>query len=156
MPKLSQFVATVGGLGHIPFAPGTFGSLAGLALTAAVQYLFRQVWGLSPLTFVLASSAVAITLSAVGYLAIRNLEKTWEHDDSRIVIDEVVGQFISSVWFPMTAYHLGLSFVLFRFFDILKPGPVRWVDEGWHGSFGTLADDLLAGVFAALVMVCFR
>jgi phosphatidylglycerophosphatase A len=64
------------------------------------------------------------------------------------VIDEVVGQYFVSVWFPVTWLYVISGFLLFRFFDIFKPWPIRWVDRKWHHAFATLLDDLMASVLA--------
>ncbi len=154
MHKFSQTLATAGGLGLAPYAPGTFGSVGGLGLALATRYIFCERLQFSFFVFVWISLALGLALSLVAYFAIREVEKTWQHDDSRIVIDEVVGQFFSSVWFPLSYFHIVLGFVLFRFFDILKPWPICWVDRTWRTSLGTLVDDLLAAVVAGLALAC--
>ena len=70
----------------------------------------------------------------------------------KIVIDETVGQVVTSIWFSFDLISLSLGFVLFRLFDIWKPGPIGWIDRSGKGAFSTLADDLVAGALAAVVL----
>ena len=146
-------ITTVGWIGTIPFAPGTWGSLAGVALTWGLHRL-----GHAPLV-VLATLAV----SALGIWAIARDPRTANDDPGEIVIDEVAGQMLAlwplsiALWMqnhPAEVFPLpGLvgGFLLFRFFDIVKPPPVRWVDR--PGAFWIMADDLVAGALAGLVML---
>ena len=126
------------GIGFIRKAPGTFGSIPGLFLGF---YLNR----LSPL----AIAGVLVLVSAVAYFAIKKVEQQLDsHDPSEIVIDEVIGQAIAVLWIEPKLLNLAIVFGLFRVFDILKPGPIGWVDRKIKGPFGTLGDDMIAGVFA--------
>jgi phosphatidylglycerophosphatase A len=74
------------------------------------------------------------------------------HDRSEIVIDEVVGFLITMVWLPMTWQSLLLGFLLFRFFDILKPFPIGYLDRKVPGGLGVVVDDIAAGIFASLIL----
>lgn len=152
MNKIAILLASSFGLGFIPKAPGTFGSLAGLALAVFFQHLLGQL-GYSGFEFFLLAGTAGLLLSGLAVLVITQVEKQWPHDDSRIVIDEVVGQFFVTVWFPTTWVYILLSFVLFRAFDIAKPGPIGWVDKEWHSGLGTLVDDLIAALFAFLILL---
>jgi phosphatidylglycerophosphatase A len=87
---------------------------------------------------------------------IARTEKAWRcHDDKSIVIDEVVGQMAVAIFLPPTMELYIAAFVLFRLFDIWKPGPVGWIDKNLHGAFATLLDDLLAAVFASFILGCY-
>jgi phosphatidylglycerophosphatase A len=71
------------------------------------------------------------------------------HDPRAIVWDEVVGFLVTMAVVPATPLTLGVGFVLFRVFDVFKPGPIRWLDERVHGGFGIMIDDVAAGVASA-------
>ncbi len=153
MNKIAVLLASFFGLGFIPKAPGTFGSLAGLALAVFFRKVLMEQSGYSGMTYLLLAGAAGLLLIGLAILAISKVEKQWPHDDSRIVIDEVVGQFFVTVWFPATWVYILLSFILFRAFDIAKPGPIGWVDRKWHSGLGTLVDDLIAALFAFLILL---
>jgi phosphatidylglycerophosphatase A len=126
------------GIGFIKKAPGTFGSLPGLALG----------YFLSPFPL-LASVGILVLLTALAYFAVKSVEERLSsHDPSEVVIDEVIGQAIAVLWIGPGVFSLVLVFCFFRFFDILKPGPIGWIDKKVDGPMGTLGDDLLAGIFA--------
>lgn len=149
---MSRFVATFGYVGLIPFAPGTWGSLA------AIPFAWMLHWfGGFPL--LLAATALVY---AIGWRATKNeTSGGGDPDPGEIVIDEVVGQWIAlfplsaGLWFMGAAPHVFpwpgwvAGFVLFRFFDILKPWPVSWADN-LHGPTGVMLDDVLAGILAAV------
>ena len=75
-----------------------------------------------------------------------------EHDSKEIVIDEIVGYLIAMTWLPLNWISLGLAFVLFRFFDILKPWPIREIDQRVGGGLGVVVDDVAAGIAASLIL----
>ena len=132
-------LATGLGLGRLPFAPGTFGSL--LALPIA--------WGFAPLG-VAVSLLSAVALTAAGIWAIeRTLADTAVMDPPDIVIDEVCAQWLVLAVLPQEplAYLLGCAF--FRAADILKPWPAGWADRSVPGALGVMLDDLLAAPYAA-------
>lgn len=149
---LAQEIAFVSGIGRLPKAPGTFGSVPGLAV-GALLHTGAEMASESVLmqrTLILAG-LLAVTL--VAYWAIDRTERTLGiHDDGRIVIDEVAGQALTVALFQPAVWTLLLGFALFRLFDIWKPGPIGWCDRTLPGALGTLLDDLLAGVCAALVL----
>jgi phosphatidylglycerophosphatase A len=135
-------LATSLGAGLSPKAPGTMGTLTAIPLAWALSLL--PAW---------AFFVATVVVTAVGtFAASRFVAATGTQDDQRIVIDEVAGYLLTLWLVPKTWLHLGLAFVLFRVFDIWKPQPVRWVDDHVHGGWGVMADDLAAGVYAALVL----
>ena len=150
--RVCQFIAYGFGSGFSPRAPGTFGSLVGLLVCA----IYRNI---SPSKSADESQFIEIfailALSIIGWYAIKITEEMTEiHDDPRIVIDEIAGQWIALL--PLKTIHFRefiVGFILFRFFDIVKPWPIRWLDEKLNSAFGTLVDDLVAGLFAAIVLV---
>jgi phosphatidylglycerophosphatase A len=138
-------VATVGGVGLLPKAPGTWGSLVGLVLAGAVGAL----WDWAPLVF--AGGAFGAGLWAAAAL------ERFGHDRPEIVIDEVAGQAL-----PVAALYLMngpsvagfvVAFAAFRLFDVLKPFPISWLDAHDKGPFGVMADDVAAGAAAAAVVI---
>lgn len=136
--KIGVVVATGLGLGFLPGAPGTFGSLLGLPIA----------WGLSQAGWIaLLVGTLAVTL--IGIWAAGVAERRYgEHDCQKIVIDETAGQMISLLAVPCTPVHLLLAFGFFRLFDSLKPFPAGWVDEHVTGGLGVVLDDVVAGIQA--------
>jgi Phosphatidylglycerophosphatase A and related proteins len=142
MRRLSLLLATGLGLGYIPWAPGTFGTLLGLPL-------FFLGKNLSPVLF--AAGVVLFILFAVGVSHFAE-QALGGHDSCKIVIDEVAGFLVTVVFIPFSYPAAAIGFILFRFFDILKPFPIRRIDRTWGGAWGVVMDDVLAGVFANLTL----
>ncbi|HEX4641930.1 MAG TPA: phosphatidylglycerophosphatase A [Candidatus Acidoferrales bacterium] len=159
-PRVSLAVATAFGLGYLPQAPGTFGSLAGVALYAVIQYFFPLDYapGARPNiqtdAFWLALTALPVTIVlALGgvWAASRAAEFSAKKDPQFVVIDEVSGQHLT-YFLSLTLLnwkYLLLGFILFRVFDIWKPFPARQA-ESLPGGLGIMADDWIAGIYAAL------
>jgi phosphatidylglycerophosphatase A len=140
--KFATVVASGFGIGYAPKAPGTFGSLLGLALGAALLAL-----GHLPLLF----GIVAVT--GLGIYAIARLPEDAAKDPGWVVIDEIAGQMIPLLALTRPSPSgLLLCFILFRIFDIWKLGPVAWADKR-HDEFGIMGDDLIAGALAWLIVL---
>lgn len=152
MKTLVEWIATAGGLGYSRYAPGTWGSVPGLVLGVLVHLVFNYE---TPVFHVLAWT-LAVLIFLLSYWVTASIEKHWRHDDSRIVIDEVLGQYCVLICFPLSWTTVILSFILFRFYDIWKPWPIRWVDRHWKHSLATIADDLLAALAAVLTLALVR
>jgi phosphatidylglycerophosphatase A len=134
-------LATWFGIGLIPVAPGTWGSLAALLFA----YVIRSLWG----TIGLAVGTVLVFFA--GWWAAQTVTKAGgSKDPGAVVIDEVAAQWLVLLAAPITPLAWVLAFLLFRIFDIWKPWPVRWADRQVAGGFGIMLDDLLAAVYAAL------
>ena len=151
---LAIAIATGLGVGFMPLAPGTFGSLVGVAIFYGLNAALRYEPHLLQNSILAASVALAI----LGAWAATRAEKVFEQKDaSQIVIDEVCGQLISFAFVPVfavkTSGHLTLvaGFALFRLFDIFKPYPIRRL-EALGSGLGVMADDILAGIYAAIVL----
>ena len=133
--------ATGFGAGYSPTAPGTLGTLVAIPI-----YYF-----LSEIPFPL----YEITLTGFFFLAVWVSEKTeavlGKKDDSRIVIDEMMGFFITMLWVTKTPLFILVGFILFRFFDIFKPFPIRRFEKV-RGGFGVVLDDVMAGIFANVIL----
>jgi phosphatidylglycerophosphatase A len=139
----STLVATALGAGFSPIAPGTCGTLVAVPLAYALT-----------LAGTAAFIAGTVLVSALGVWAAEVFcRATGVDDDQRIVIDEVAGYLLTIVLVPRGWVNLALGVIVFRVFDIWKPGPVRMVDEKVHGGLGVMLDDLAAGVIGALVML---
>ncbi|HTM19020.1 MAG TPA: phosphatidylglycerophosphatase A, partial [Kofleriaceae bacterium] len=137
-------IATAGGAGYSPLAPGTCGTAVAVPLA----------WLAAPLPL-WAFALVAAGITAVGIGAAELADRSWgTHDSGRIVIDEVAGYFITVAFAdPTRPAVLGLGFVLFRLFDIVKPPPVRWIDRNLPGGAGVVLDDVAAGLGAGAVLL---
>lgn len=144
MRALAVMLATVGGVGYVPVASGTVGSLVALPLLPPLAALR----GHSPLAY----AAVLVALVAVAVWSAGRAEAVFGgHDHSRIVIDEVAGLVVAGAFLPGTWGAAALAFVLFRAFDVLKPFPAGRIDGRVKGGLGVVGDDLVAGVYAGVV-----
>ncbi len=130
------------GTGLAPKAPGTVGTLPGIALAALIGGLAGTA---APAVILLALLAL-IPLGV--WLCGEASRRLGVHDYGGIVFDEVVGVLIPFLVLPITPLNLLLAFLAFRLFDVWKPWPIRWLDRRVHGGLGIMVDDLLAGVFA--------
>jgi phosphatidylglycerophosphatase A len=197
-PRISLAIATAFGLGYLPKAPGTFGSLAGIALTA-LPFWFMQLGiffgGGGKMIFYSVFDAshslhfqcwLTVGIAVLGVWSAHRAAKYWNtKDPQKVVIDEVSGQYLTlilgslgpfylfpasnfwknvhairpirlpiqplwaSMWIPSNWKYLLLGFILFRVFDIWKPFPARQA-ESLPGGLGIMADDWVAGIYAAL------
>jgi phosphatidylglycerophosphatase A len=138
-----HFFALGFGAGLAPVAPGTFGSLVGLAIALAIAPLGLG-WNLA---------AIALAVGAGVWICGECARRLGVHDHPAIVWDEVAGMMIAMLAAPENWWGAPLAFALFRLFDIAKPWPIREIDHGMSGGAGIMLDDVLAGVFAALVLM---
>jgi len=137
-----HFLAFGLGTGAAPYAPGTVGTLLGIPLV-----LLLAQW---PLWIYLVA---IVALFGFGvWICDKTSKDIGVHDHSGIVIDEVVGYATVMIAVPVNLWTLLAGFVLFRFFDIVKPWPIRWLDKQVKGGFGIMIDDVLAGLFALGVL----
>ena len=143
IPKL---IATSLGAGYLPKAPGTFGALVGLIISYLLSFLFPEY-----LTFNLVHIILIGTSYFLGVYACKKLEVEWGHDPSIVVIDETLGFWISILFLPINIYVFLAGFVLFRFFDIVKPLGIRRVDN-MNSHHSVMLDDVLAGIYSNLVL----
>ena len=159
---LALAIATCG-VGYLPIAPGTWGSLVGVGLYVLLRLaVFPAIWTegnqamYSP-RFLALELVVICLITVLGVWAASVAERVLRiKDPGRVVVDEVAGQLIALVPVPLAMetgwpYWLIAAFLLFRFFDIVKPYPARKF-ESLHGGLGIMADDLVAGAYAAIVV----
>ena len=149
---------TMFSLGRIGFIPGTFGSLA----TVIFLFICFHIINISPNLILL----ILILAFAYSFIAIKNYtENNDNKDPGEIIIDEFIGQSI-----PIYLYEIShdtektfdqaivvyiICFILFRFFDIVKPFPVSYFDQKYKNSFGVVMDDVCAGFYVVLLLICF-
>jgi phosphatidylglycerophosphatase A len=143
--RMKQFIlfwATGLGTGYSPIAPGTLGTL----ITVPIYYFISNI----------SSPIYEITLIGLFFLSVwisENAEVIFKKkDDRRIVVDEMMGFLITMLWIPKTFYFVLIGFLLFRFFDIFKPFPIRLLERRLKGGFGVVLDDVLAGVYANIIL----
>ncbi len=142
MTRFAVFLATVAYCGYFPIAPGTVGSAAGL-----VVYLLVW-WTRSP---ILEAGLIAV-IFAVGTWAATHAERYFGGiDPGPVVIDEVLGMLVTLAFIPVGWSGALAGFVIFRVFDVIKPYPANRL-ETFHGGFGIMADDAMAGVYANLAL----
>lgn len=145
-PFMPTMIGSGFGAGFWPWGPGTAGALLATVVWIGASYIFTPVY-LLLLTF-----AAILLFTFLGVWAANKLEPYWGEDPSRVVVDEMVG-----VWIPLliaapyTWWHAWVAFGLFRLFDIAKPFGVRKM-ENLPGGIGVMADDILAGVYSAVVL----
>ncbi|MDA9643480.1 phosphatidylglycerophosphatase A [Candidatus Pelagibacter sp.] len=153
----SLFV-TMLGLGKIKFIPGTFGSLA---TTIILYYLFHTL-NVSPNIILI---GLIIILVYSFYAISSHIENSENKDPGEVIIDEFLGQSIPIYLYEIshgttketseTIVYYFLFFILFRYFDIIKPFPVSFFDKNFKNSFGVIMDDICAGFYVVLTLVCF-
>jgi len=135
--RIIRAAASFGAIGYFPIAPATLAS----AVTAALAWYWP--W---PLTFPVAA------LSFVGFLLCKPSQGAFgAADPQAFVLDEVCGMLLSVLWLPKIAWIYGLAFLLFRFFDVLKPWPIRLIQKS-KNPLSIVWDDLLAGTFTNLIL----
>ena len=147
--RLAIAIATAGGAGFAPRAPGTAGSLVGVLIYLIIEAAHAGAYYLHAIIF----------FFIVGTWASSRVERLYGHDSQRIVIDEVVGQMITYGLFAgryqLSAIYIALGFGLFRLFDIVKPFPIPRL-ERLPGGLGVVADDVGAGIYALAVLALIR
>jgi len=142
-PLFLKNIATLGPVGYLPLAPGTWGTLAGAMFIALLKPS-------APL-----HALLIFVFTGLGAYSAHEAEKAiGMKDSSHIVIDEFAGYLLASLSFPQDLRYIIASFILFRLFDILKPPPVKFFDR--PGGVGIMADDIIAGIMANIVLQLWR
>ena len=140
---IAKWLALGFGSGKAPVAPGTFGTLAAIPIYLLMANVSLTVYLL-----------LTVVFFVIGVWACsRYSEYLGVHDHGSIVWDEVVGYLITMAFVKPDISSVLLGFFLFRLFDIWKPKPIKQLDEHVQGGFGIMIDDVLAGVYAAIVLV---
>ncbi len=146
------------GLGKIPKIPGTFGSLA----TVIILYLFFHTLNVS--SNIILISLIIIFIYSFSAVA-SHIKDNENKDPKEVIIDEFIGQSIPIYLYEIShgtekssdeaVIFYGICFVLFRFFDIAKPFPVSFFDKNFKNSFGVIMDDVCAGFYVVVSLICF-
>jgi phosphatidylglycerophosphatase A len=133
--------------GHIPFAPGTMGTIVAIPL---YLLLVNSLQG-----WLYAGAVIAITLAAIR---ISDLAETLygRKDPPQVVIDEIAGFLLTMTAIPPDVMYIIMGFILFRVFDILKPQPAGWINDRMKGGSGIVLDDSVAGLYANIVLQFFH
>ena len=146
-PLWAVIFGTGFGSGFWPWGPGTAGALLATLLWVGGTFVF------TPQVLLAVTGALIVLFTMIGTVATNALEPYWGEDPKRVVIDEMIG-----VWIPLMVcpadrlWWALLAFVLFRFFDILKPLGIRWFDRQ-HGGFWVQADDIVAGLYSLILIL---
>jgi phosphatidylglycerophosphatase A len=136
--SVAHWIASGGNIGRVPFAPGTVASLVAILIGALALWIDHRLLTL-----------LAIVTCVIGVWAVHKTNE--QGDPGWIVVDEFAGQWIAMLGLGrVSLYGLIAAFVLFRFFDITKLGPVGWADR--HGAIGVMADDVVAGLIVAAIL----
>lgn len=142
LKKLILLIATGGGAGYLPRYPGFFGSLVGLLLYWPMSYLPLQIYLITLFALIFLASWVSTIAEVL----------LGQKDAQKIVIDEVVGILVTLALVPYSLQSAATGFVLFRIFDVWKPFPVRLCQDRLPGGWGVVGDDVMAGIYANLVL----
>lgn len=140
--RMVIFLATGFFIGTLPFAPGTFGSLLGLPI----------VFLLSRLNLLLSVSVILLFIVFAIGIASAAEKILNQKDPAKIVIDEIAGLMVTFTGMPFNSKTAIAGFIIFRVFDILKPFPIRTVESKIRGGSGVVLDDVLAGIYANLIL----
>ena len=158
MNKFNSMFLTLGGIGKIKFAPGTFASL----FTIIILFFFFHIVKLPNLTIII----ILLSIFLYSFFAIKAYIANKDNKDPKeIVIDEFVGQSIPIYLYEISHnvskepneafFYYIYIFLLFRFFDIKKPFPINVMDKKYKNSFGVLIDDIIAGLYTTLTLIIF-
>lgn len=142
-------VGTTLGAGFWPWGPGTAGAAVGVLIWCCYAWAFE-----SYTTVMIVTAVLSCVMTFASIRPIDRLEEFWGSDPSRVVIDETVGMWITLLAVPSSRewYYILAAFLLFRVMDIVKPLGCRWLDNNIHGGWGVMLDDVLAGVYGAIVL----
>ena len=156
--KFNYLLVTMFGLGKIKFMPGTFGSIA----TTIILYFLFHVYNIS---IIIISIGLIIIFIYSFYAVSSHIKDNENKDPSEIVIDEFLGQSIPIYLYEIShdtskenaeaIIYYAIFFILFRYFDIIKPFPVNFFDKNFKNSFGVIMDDICAGLYVVLTLICF-
>ncbi len=148
--KINKIIASGLGTGYAPLAPGTVGSLLGIILFYGINGALIGN-DLKFITILVLNLFAIILITLLGVYSIKKVHKEWSHDASKIVIDEIAGVWIAAFALPFQWQYFLYAFILFRFFDIVKPFFIKRLDQ-LKSNWSVMLDDILAGVYANLLL----
>ncbi|MEO6149383.1 MAG: phosphatidylglycerophosphatase A [Mucilaginibacter sp.] len=140
---MNKLIASVFGIGHVKGG----GTIAAAVTCGAIYLLWQNTLLLQPIPFLL----IGVVIFLIGIYTGNKVEPYWGKDSYRVVIDEVAGMWVTMLFIPANLWLLLAGFVLFRFFDIIKPLYIKKM-ESLPGGTGVMMDDVLAGVYANIVL----
>ncbi|MEI7972862.1 MAG: phosphatidylglycerophosphatase A [Bdellovibrio sp.] len=136
------WIATLGPIGRLPWAPGTWASLLACGMGFFLSFSNPPI-----------QMGVILCVCIVGTIVSeRHVQITRKEDSREVVVDEVAGQLITLVFLPFSVSNWVLGFLMFRILDIWKPFPISWLDRRIKGGVGIMADDIAAGLIASLLL----
>ncbi len=141
--KLQQTIATCGFIGHLPYAPGTFGSALALLLVFVIKPDNLELL------------IIFLPVFLLGLITSHTAEKNLGRDSGHIVIDEFSGYLAAVLFIPKSTGYLLAAFLLFRIFDIIKPPPIRKMEKLFCGGTGIMLDDIMAAVYTNICLQIF-
>lgn len=152
IPLIHQLIASGFGSGYSPIAPGTAGAL----LAMLIWWVYATLLNDSHLVF-LCTLSLVIIFTILGTWSASVAEKYWGKDPSKVVIDEMVGTWIAllAVTSHLQWGYMLVAFLLFRFFDILKPLGIRQMEK-FPSGYGIMADDILSGIYSLIILYAYR
>ncbi len=148
--KLYKIIASGFGTGYAPVAPGTAGSILGIIIFYFFNGFLHDLQISSRFVYML-NCVVIILIVFIGVRSIKKVHAVWEHDASKIVIDEIAGVWIAAYAVPFKWQYYLYALILFRLFDITKPLFIRKIDK-MQGDWSVMLDDVLAGIYASFVI----
>jgi len=149
MNKIYQIFSTLFFIGYVKWAPGTIASLASLIIILLLKIIFRQTTFIFLFIFIFFIAIIFVTKFS------KSINK---HDAKEIVIDEFLGIYIIIIFsynfdiFDSEYLKFFLIFIFFRIFDIVKPFPIKWIDNKIQNSYGIIFDDIIAGVYTIIIL----
>jgi phosphatidylglycerophosphatase A len=141
-PAAIKFFASGVYLGYSSLAPGTLGTLWGIPLYFWLSRFSPGAQG----------GIIVLLILVASYLADRAARLWGQKDPSRVVADEIVGYLASVWWIPLTGFSVIGGFLIFRLMDIVKPFPIRKIDQEMPGGWGIVLDDVLAGIYTNIIL----
>lgn len=145
---IAKAIGTSLGAGYLPLMPGTYGAIFGVLAYYILHYFIPDQLNVTLLVL------IAI-FTVIGTWTCQVVQKEWGHDPSKIVVDETIGVWITLLFIPFNHWYILLGFGLFRLFDIWKPLGIRHIDSKMKGAFSVMLDDIVAGIYAAIVLQVF-
>lgn len=129
--------------GYIPYAPGTFGSIIGVIIYILTEWTFYSYQVFLFIFFLI------LSYKSTSY-AIKILNN---EDPPVVVCDEILGMWLALIFLDLNYYQVGLAFLIFRFFDIVKPYPIKLLEKKFKGPTGVILDDLMAGIYTKILLL---
>ena len=155
MKSFYKFMLSGFGAGWLPVAPGTWGATVAVLPLFFFTQIGPSVFSTFQPIFTLILMILIVIFTWIGVKGVDFLHDEWGDDPKQVVIDEMIGVWIAIIGLPLTVPNLIIGFILFRFFDIAKPLGIRQLEK-IKGGWGVMLDDVLAGVYANILLQIFN